>query len=104
MDAEEREQSRIIDELADLDAPALLSHAQDLVDAMKFECKSGNEDEFWLYQNKPSHSAVSSTPSTTDRRSRRAGRGPLAVRAEDPFLADVGIRREPRHRLNGHID
>jgi hypothetical protein len=52
MDAEEREQSRIIDELADLDAPALLSHAQDLVDAMKFEYKSGNEDDFWLYQNK----------------------------------------------------
>ena len=52
MDAEEREQSRIIDELADLDGPALLSHAQDLVDAMKFECKSGNEDEFWLDQNK----------------------------------------------------
>lgn len=52
MDAEEREQSRIIDELADLDAPALLSHAQDLVDAMKFEGKSGNEDDFWLYQSK----------------------------------------------------
>ena len=52
MDAEEREQSRIIDEFAGLDAPALLSHAQDLVDAMKFECKSGNEGDFWPYQSK----------------------------------------------------
>jgi hypothetical protein len=52
MDAQEREQSRIIDELADLDDQGLAEHLQNITDDVKFDIRSGNGDDLWTYQNR----------------------------------------------------
>jgi len=49
VDDNEREQSRMIDQLADLDAGGLARHAQHLADDVKFDVRSGDETHLAVY-------------------------------------------------------
>lgn len=51
VDDNEREQSRMIDQLADLDARGLARHAQHLTGDIKYEAREGDEGHLATYAN-----------------------------------------------------